>query len=526
MEQEKIINIEELVQDEHNFNKGTDEGGKLMERSFKEMGAGRSVLIDKHGKIIAGNKSQKAAIAAGIKRVRVIETTGDELIAVKRTDVELESEQGRKMALLDNLTTQVNLAWDETELQTITGEIEGFDVGDFGFDIKDMPQTEFATGTTDSQPTEQKQAEEDDFDPDEVHETKVKTGDVWQLGEHRLMCGDSTDADNVAKLMNGERADLVFTDPPYGMKKESEGVLNDNLNFDDLLEFNKRWIPITFSNLKDNGSWYCWGIDEPLMDIYSQILKPMAKRNEITFRNLITWDKKHGQGQRSEDFRMYPVADEKCLFVMVGVQGFSTNADNYFEKWEPLRIYLKEQRDAMGWSNGDMKRMVGHSETSGCHWFDKSQWMFPTEEEYKTWQKHAEGRAFKRDYESLKRDYESLKRDYESLKRDYYATRAYFNNTHDNMNNVWHFDRTSQEEREGLDHATPKPIALCGRGIKTSSREGETVLDVFGGSGSTLIACEQLNRKCRMMELDPHYCNVIIARWEKLTGQKAVKLNQ
>ena len=115
MEQEKIINIEELVQDEHNFNKGTDEGGKLMERSFKEMGAGRSVLIDKHGKIIAGNKSQKAAIAAGIKRVRVIETTGDELIAVKRTDVELESEQGRKMALLDNLTTQVNLAWHKAE---------------------------------------------------------------------------------------------------------------------------------------------------------------------------------------------------------------------------------------------------------------------------------------------------------------------------------------------------------------------------------------------------------------------------
>ena len=152
MEQEKIINIEELVQDEHNFNKGTDEGGKLMERSFKEMGAGRSVLIDKNGKIIAGNKSQKAAIAAGIKRVRVIETTGDELIAVKRTDVELESEQGRKMALLDNLTTQVNLAWDETELQTITGEIEGFDVGDFGVDmdaLKEIAMIEAYDGTED-----------------------------------------------------------------------------------------------------------------------------------------------------------------------------------------------------------------------------------------------------------------------------------------------------------------------------------------------------------------------------------------
>ena len=140
MEQEKIINIEELVQDEHNFNKGTDEGGRLMERSFKEMGAGRSVLIDKHGKIIAGNKSQKAAIAAGIKRVRVIETTGDELIAVNRTDVELESEQGRKMALLDNLTTQVNLAWDETDLQTITGEIEGFDANDFGVELLELEE--------------------------------------------------------------------------------------------------------------------------------------------------------------------------------------------------------------------------------------------------------------------------------------------------------------------------------------------------------------------------------------------------
>jgi site-specific DNA-methyltransferase (adenine-specific) len=82
------------------------------------------------------------------------------------------------------------------------------------------------------------------------------------------------------------------------------------------------------------------------------------------------------------------------------------------------------------------------------------------------------------------------------------------------MNNVWHFGRTSAVEREDAGgHATPKPIALCARAIKSSSREGETVLDVFGGSGSTLIACEQLNRKCRMMELDEHYCDVIRKRW-------------
>ena len=94
------------------------------------------------------------------------------------------------------------------------------------------------------------------------------------------------------------------------------------------------------------------------------------------------------------------------------------------------------------------------------------------------------------------------------------------------MNDVWHFERTSSVERELCgEHATPKPIALCCRAIKSSSRENESVLDVFGGSGSTLIACEQLNRTCYMMELDPKYCDVIIKRWEKFTGEKAVLLN-
>ena len=117
-----------------------------MERSFKEMGAGRSILIDRNGHIIAGNKSQKAAIAAGIKKVRVIETTGDELVAVKRTDVDIDSAEGRKMAYLDNLTTQVNLTWDQTELEAVQADVEGFDIADFGFDIEDLPQVTFPTG--------------------------------------------------------------------------------------------------------------------------------------------------------------------------------------------------------------------------------------------------------------------------------------------------------------------------------------------------------------------------------------------
>ena len=109
-EDKQTMNIEELRQDGHNFNKGTHEGQRLIEKSFKELGAGRSILIDKDNNIIAGNKSQQAAIASGIQKVRVIETDGTELIAVKRTDVELDSAKGRLLAFADNKTAEVNLS--------------------------------------------------------------------------------------------------------------------------------------------------------------------------------------------------------------------------------------------------------------------------------------------------------------------------------------------------------------------------------------------------------------------------------
>ena len=145
MEKEKIIDIEELRQDEHNFNKGTEEGRELMQRSLTELGAGRSILLDKDNNIIAGNKTQEAAIKAGIKKVRIIETTGDELVAVKRTDVDIDSAKGRELALVDNLSTQVNLAWDNAELESVSERIEGFDVGDWGWtppDVADVPTGE------------------------------------------------------------------------------------------------------------------------------------------------------------------------------------------------------------------------------------------------------------------------------------------------------------------------------------------------------------------------------------------------
>ena len=462
-----------------------------LKRSMQEFGYVEPIVWNKRTEnIVGGHQRYKVLLDMGMSEVDCVVVDLDET-KEKALNIALNKIQGD---------------WDMPKLKDILQEL---DTGEF-----DIELTGFGMDEIEELMTQFHMPDEivEDEVPEPPEEPITKPGDLWILGRHRLLCGDATKKEDVERLMDGKKADMVFTDPPYGMKKESEGVLNDNLNYDDLLEFNKQWIPLTFDNLKDNGSWYCWGIDEPLMDIYSNILKPMRKDNKITFRNLITWDKGNGQGQLASDFRMYPIADEKCLFVMCGVQGFNNNADNYFEGWTPIVEYLKKQRQIMGWTIKDTKRIAGHSEKSGCHWFDKSQWMMPTEETYRKWQSAAKGDAFKKEYDELK--------------KEYYATRAWFDNTHDNMNNVWHFSRTSGEEKESAGgHATPKPIALCSRAIKSSSREEETVLDLFGGSGSTLIACEQLNRTCYMMEIDPVYCDVIIKRWENFTGQKAVKLD-
>ena len=136
MNKDNIIDIEDLTPDAHNFNRGTDEGRQLMQRSLTELGAGRSILVDRNGNVIAGNKTQEAAIKAGIRKVRVIETDGTELVAVKRTDIDIDSAKGRELALVDNLATQVNLAWDEAELEAM--DVEGFDPGQWGWEPPEM----------------------------------------------------------------------------------------------------------------------------------------------------------------------------------------------------------------------------------------------------------------------------------------------------------------------------------------------------------------------------------------------------
>ena len=463
------LNINEVIPYSNNPRKN-DNAVDAVAESIRQCGYCSPIVIDEDNVILAGHTRLKALKKLKWKEVECVRKTG------------LTEEQKKKYRILDNKTNEL-AEWDFDLLEE---EIDGldFDGFDFGFEMSEFeePQTII---------------EDEPPEVDEENEPITQLGDIWQLGEHRLMCGDSTDALNINILMQGKKADLVFTDPPYGMKKEKDGVANDNLNHDDLLAFNKQWIPLTFDALKESGSWYCWGIDEPLMDIYSEILKPMIRENKITFRNLITWDKGHGQGQLTSEYRMYPIADEKCFFVMVGQQ---------------IQKFIDLFKCEMEKAGATTKDICDICNSYASHYISRSQYAFPTANHWNKLKDKYKGIAFIQDYEKIK--------------QDWYSTRAYFENTHDNMNNVWHFSKTSGEERETAGgHATPKPIALCSRAIKSSSREGEIVLDVFGGSGSTLIACEQLNRKAYLMELEPKWCDVIIKRWETFTGNKAVKIN-
>ena len=426
-----------------------------------------------------------------------------------------------------------NASFGKWDFDRLGNEWSGLPLNDWAIDVWQPMEIEADNKDSDKSSVF---IEDDNFNEESAGiKARCSYGDIWELGEHRLMCGDSTDAASVALLMDGQKADMVFTDPPYGMKKEIEGVMNDNLNREDLGKFNNLWIPISFSNLKDNGSWYCWGRDEILMDIYADILRPMIYARKLSFRNLITWDKGNAQGQTSDGLKLYPIADEKCLFVVRGAATLSSGVfrtkEYFFEGFSGIRDYLRGELEKSGLS---MKEVIGMTSTYASHYFSSSQWAFPTEKDYNTIREHCRGAAFQKEYAAFQKEYAELQKEYAELQKEYAAFQKeyaellpYFDNTHDNMNNVWHYERaryTDNDSKTNDLHATPKPIQLCARAIKSSSREGESVLDLFGGSGSTLVACEQVSRKCYMMELAPHYCDVIITRWEEYTGKEAVKI--
>lgn len=494
--------ISDLKPAEYNPRYLTEKAEADLTASLKEFG-----LIDPI--IINSNPKRKDVVIGGHQRLKIWGKLGN--TDIDTVEINLTEERERE------LNVRLNKNTGDFDILMLKQHFEVEDLMLWGFEDFELGMEDFSTGDDEGEDDGIDRSELDKIEVElKDEDVRVKEGEVWQLGKHLLLCGDARDDKSVKKLFGRKKANLVFTDPPYGMKKENDGVANDNLNFSDLLEFNKVWIAQSFKYLTPNGSWYCWGIDEPLMDIYSDIIKPKIRANEVTFRNLITWDKGNGQGQKSENTRMYAIADEKCLFVMNGIAGFDTNSYNYYEGYEPIRKYFVEEFKKVG---GDKTgaEIIGVTKRMVEHYTKRSQWDMMSRDRYEVMQKHCRDNeidAFK--------DYGKIKAKYDKLKREFNSSRAYFDNTHDNFNNVWHFDRTSREERELTGgHATPKPIELCERGIISSSQKGDIVADFFGGTGSTLIACELNDRICLMSELEPYWCEVIIRRWEKFTGETA-----
>ena len=324
-------------------------------------------------------------------------------------------------------------------------------------------------------------------------------------GRVTLYLGDCRDIAPTLELASG---DLILADPPYGMGKEKDGVMNDNLYGAKLDAFLLECWKACRPSLKDSGSAYIWGNSADLWRLwYVGGLKDLER---LTFRNQIVWDKPPsaspcGSPIGSEMMRSYPHGYETALFFMLGEQGFKNNADNYWDGWEPIRLYLETEMNKCGGSK-KWKEALGNK--MGSHYFTKSQWSFPTKEAYEKLQAFSQGNAFKREHDAFKREHDDLKREHDDLKREFYANRTFFDNTHQGMTDVWDYPRVTGLERHG--HATPKPVAMMGRCVLTSCPPGGIVLDPFMGTAPTGIACIRTGRRFIGIEKDPtHYATAL-----------------
>ena len=359
---------------------------KNVMQSIKEFGVVQPIVVDKNGIIIIGHCRYEAFKKLGYKEL------SDDMVRV----LDISETDAERLRLLDNKLNESD--WDKNLLEEFVPNLDfsEYDL-DWGFNL------EMGTDITEDEPPQ----------VDEEHEPISKIGDIYQLGKHRLMCGDSTNKETVELLMDGKKADMVFTDPPYGVsytgglqfkngtveKNNREMIKNDDVDiYEDVFR-----ILSQFSN----GACYVWFADTKAATLYNAA----EKYGEI--HALIIWVKNGGYGALNANYKQ---KHEPCLY------------------WKP--------------KNAKLNFCGATTETT-----------------------------------------------------------------------VWEVNKDGVNEY----HPTQKPIALPAKAI--SNHDAETVLDLFGGSGSTLIACEQLDRTCYMMELDEKYCDVIIKRWENLTGEKAVLIN-
>lgn len=290
-------------------------------------------------------------------------------------------------------------------------------------------------------------ADEDDYSEDDAANapTRCNPGDVWLLGRHRLMCGDSTKESDVAKLMGGEQAQLLLTDPPYnvdyqGGTKDKKKIANDNMDDATFVAFLTAAFSCAIQAMRPGAAFYVWHAD-----IKGFEFRTALKEVGLTLRETLIWVKNALVLGRQD----YQWRHEPCLY---------------------------------GWKDG------------AAHYF-------------------VDDRSQSTVIEDAGVDYRKLKKD-ELLKLVLQLTDVSVPNT------VIYEDKPTKNDI----HPTMKPVKLMARLIKNSTQQEQLVLDLFGGSGSTLIACEQINRKCFTMEYDPKYCDAILDRWEKLTGEEAERI--
>lgn len=492
----KKVKTIDLIPYARNSRTHSDEQINQIAASIKEFGFLNPIIIDGENGIIAGHGRVMAANKLNIKELPCVDAS------------HLSETQRRAYVIADNKLA-LNSGWDIEMLRVEFDELQeaGFDLELTGFsmdEIADLQIEELTEGLTDEDET-----------PEAPEKSVSVLGDIWQLGDHRVMCGDSTMIDDIDKLTGGEKAQLLHADPPYGMGKASDGVANDNIYGEELDKFQMAWWCAFRTALTDNASAYIWGNAPELWRLWYR--GGLADSERLELRNQIVWDKKYIAGMKSPGFTQFPTATEHCLFFQIGEQFLgSVNVDDFPESWEPIRSYLDAEAKRAGMKPTDVKRVCGCSMYG--HWFTKSQFTLIPEKHYAALAAEYPGR-FARPWRELKAEWDKVK---DVLTRQVQGSRSYFDNAHEVMRDVWEFSRVTGDERHG--HATPKPVAMMERVMKSSLPHKGLCLEPFGGSGSTLMGAEKTGRRCYTMELQPKYVDVIVRRWQNFTGKEAVHI--
>ncbi len=296
-----------------------------------------------------------------------------------------------------------------------------------------------------------------------------------------------------------DKVDLVLTDPPYNIHKA------DWDRIPNYLEWCGVWLKLVEDKLADNGSFYFSHNDMPVI---AELMCWIKANTKFIFKSFIVWNKRFdGVGNKGfldgfvvlDGLRNYQQMAEYLLFYTFQDETGLTTVKLDMKNFTSLRQYFKDYQEALGLNKKQLMNIVGQS-ADHCFRWCSSQWDMPTEETY------LQLNSLPIKNEFIRRDYEDLRRDYEDLRRDYEDLRYTFNNqkTH---HSVWNY-----EIAQRINHATPKPVDLLENIIRHSSNEGNLALDLFSGSGSTLVACTSLNRKCIGIEIEEKYCEIAAKR--------------